>query len=127
MLNWDTTIVTNQEPLQDQQLSWDDSLRMDLNTTSSGRGKKVMKVLYLCAVPEDQDQQQQGGVYSKEAKLWDQWRGDPGVEKLEFQERLVLGLIAMLEQSSSCTPPDLNGAASAVMAMDCMRVGSFEI
>ncbi|KAG0291130.1 hypothetical protein BGZ96_005464 [Linnemannia gamsii] len=127
MLNWDTTIVTNQESLQDHQLSWDYSLRMDLNTTSSGRGKKVMKVLYLCAVPEDQDQQQQGGVYSKEARLWDQWRGDPGVEKIEFQERLVLGLIAMLEQSSSCTPPDLNGAASAVMAMDCMRVGSFEI
>ncbi|KAK3826378.1 MAG: ubiquitin-conjugating enzyme E2-binding protein [Linnemannia elongata] len=128
MLNWDTTIVTNQEPLQDHQLSWDDSLRMDLNTTSSGRGKKVMKVLYLCAVPEGQDQQQSGGgVYSKEARLWDQWRGDPGVEKLEFQERLVLGLIAMLEQSSSCTPPGLNGATSAVMAMDGMRVGSFEI
>ncbi|KAF9156527.1 hypothetical protein BG015_004437 [Linnemannia schmuckeri] len=127
MLNWDTTIVTNQEPLQDHQLSWDDSLRMDLNTTSSGRGKKVMKVLYLCAVPEDQDRQQGGGVYSKEAKLWDQWRGDPGVEKLEFQERLIFGLIAMLEQSSSCTPPGLNGAASAVMAMDGMRVGSFEI
>ncbi|KAF9134740.1 hypothetical protein BGW39_005994 [Mortierella sp. 14UC] len=128
MLNWDTTIVTNQEPLQDNQLSWDDSLRMDLNTTSSGRGKKVMKVLYLCAIPEDQDQeQQQSGVYSKELKVWDQWRGDPGVERLEFQERLVLGLIAMLEQSSSCTPPGLNGAASAVMAMDGMRVGSFEI
>ncbi|KAG0373687.1 hypothetical protein BGX24_011380 [Mortierella sp. AD032] len=76
MLNWDTTVVTNQEPLQDNQLSWDDSLRMDLNTTSSGR---------------------------------------------------VLGLIGMLEQSSSCTPPGLNGAASAVMAMDGMRVGSFEI
>ncbi|KAF9297054.1 hypothetical protein BGZ88_011175 [Linnemannia elongata] len=128
MLNWDTTIVTNQEPLQGHQLSWDGSLRMDLNTTSSGRGKKVMKVLYLCAVPEDQDQQHGGGgVYSKETRLWDQWRGDPGVEKLEFQERLVLGLIAMLEQSSSCTPPGLNGAASAVMAMDGMRVGSFEI
>ncbi|KAK3818307.1 MAG: ubiquitin-conjugating enzyme E2-binding protein [Linnemannia gamsii] len=128
MLNWDTTVVTNQEPLQDNQLSWDDSLRMDLNTTSSGRGKKVMKVVYLCAVPEDQDQkQQQNGVYSKELKVWDQWRGDPGVERLEFQERLVLGLIGMLEQSSSCTPPGLNGAASAVMAMDGMRVGSFEI
>ncbi|KAG0206230.1 hypothetical protein BGX33_007504 [Mortierella sp. NVP41] len=117
MLNWDTTIATNQEPIQDSQLSWDNSLRMDLNRTSSGRG----------AVPEDQEQQQQSGVYSKESKLWDQWRGDPGVERLEFQERLVLGLVAMLEQSSSCTPPGLNGAASAVMAMDGMRVGSFEI
>ena len=85
-----------------------------------------MKVLYLGAVPEDQEQLQ-NGVYSKELRLWDQWRGDPGVERLVFQERLVLGLMTLLEQSSSCTPPGLTGAASAVMAMDGMRVGSFEI
>ncbi|KAF9931086.1 hypothetical protein FBU30_010832 [Linnemannia zychae] len=126
MLNWDTAIVTNQEHVQDNQLLWDKSLQLDLNTTSSGNIKKVVKVLYLCAVPEDQ-KLQQDGIYSKELKVWDKWHGDPAVERLEFHEQLILGLITILEQSSSSTPPDPNGAASAFIAMDGMRVGSFEI
>ncbi|KAF9574678.1 hypothetical protein EC968_005909 [Mortierella alpina] len=127
MLNWDSTILTNQQPKVDQQICWDDHLRADFTGSSvvegQRKGKKVLKVLYLKAVSEEH----QASEPSKETALWDSWRGDPGVERLEYQERLVHGLLTLLEQSTSCLPPSLNGAASAVMAMDGMRVGSFEI
>ncbi|KAF9960979.1 hypothetical protein BGZ72_005282 [Mortierella alpina] len=127
MLNWDSTILTNLQPKQDKQICWDELLRADFTRSSAvegkRKGKKVLKVLYLKAVPEED----QGSEPSKETALWDAWRGDPGVERLEYQERLVHGLLTLLEQSTSCLPPSLNGAASAVMAMDGMRVGSFEI
>ncbi|CAO3563572.1 unnamed protein product [Mortierella alpina] len=127
MLNWDSTILTNQRPKQDQQICWDDLLRADFtnpaSTEGKRKGKKVLKVLYLRAVPEEH----LVSGPSKETALWDAWRGDPGVERLEHQERLVHGLLTLLEQSTSCLPPNLKGAATAVMAMDGMRVGSFEI
>jgi len=141
MLNWDSTIITNQEPVQDRAIYWDNSLLSDFPSRDSGSssssrpllstgatGRKVMKVLYLKAIPDEgQKVLDPKRVLTQEEALWNRWRGDPGVERLEFQERLVLGLLTMLDQSSSCLPPDLNGAASAVLAMEGMRVGSFEI
>ncbi|KAF9177406.1 hypothetical protein BGZ50_008798 [Haplosporangium sp. Z 11] len=138
MLNWDTMINTNQEPAQDSFMQWDQSLESDLKPTNNSAGagkssvqgnKKVMKVLYLQAPPPPKGPGQQQGeeIYSKEMQLWDRWRSDPGVERLEFQERLILGLMTLLEQSTSCLPPNLNGPASMVLAMEGMCVGSFEI
>ncbi|KAF9349444.1 E3 ubiquitin-protein ligase E3D [Mortierella sp. AD094] len=134
MLNWDSTVITNQEPVNDNQMAWDNSLQSDLCASATSidsaadhkRGKKVMKVLYLEAPVEEQEVNKREGSYPKEVALWDRWRGDPGVERLQFNKELLLGLLTMLEQSSSCLPPTLNGAASAVLAMDGMRVGSFE-
>ncbi|KAI7830566.1 ubiquitin-conjugating enzyme E2-binding protein [Gamsiella multidivaricata] len=130
MLNWDSTVFSNQAPMQDNQIVWDTSLLSDLqvdidiNSTSDRvRSNKVMKVLYLS---EDESQRQEGSV-SKEAALWDRWRGDPGVERLQFHKHLLLGLLIMLEQSTSCLPPILSGAAPAVLAMDGMRMGSIVI
>jgi hypothetical protein len=135
MLNWDSTIVTNQDTVQGDQIAWGASLQADLCTASDGnsatgqiRGKRVMKVLYLGPISEEQYQsERQAGVYSKEMALWDQWRGDPGVEKLQFQKHLLLGLSVMLERSSSCLPPALINASSAILAMDGMRMGFIEI
>ncbi|KAG0004641.1 hypothetical protein BGZ80_011181 [Entomortierella chlamydospora] len=134
MLNWDSTIITNQKPVNDSQIAWDTSLQSDLcasvtsihSTIEHERGKKVMKVLYLEAPVEEQEVNMREGSCPKEVALWDRWRGDPGVERLQFNKELLLGLLTMLEQSSSCQPPTLNGAASAVLAMDGMRVGFIE-
>ncbi|KAF9174469.1 hypothetical protein BGX21_009632 [Mortierella sp. AD011] len=134
MLNWDSTIITNQKPVNDSQIAWDTSLQSDLcasitsihSTTEHERGKKVMKVLYLEAPVEEQEVNMREGSCPKEVALWDRWRGDPGVERLQFNKELLLGLLTMLEQSSSCQPPTLNGAATAVLAMDGMRVGFIE-
>ncbi|KAF9209350.1 hypothetical protein BGZ49_005044 [Haplosporangium sp. Z 27] len=112
------------EPIYDNQITWDLSLESDLCTSSVSehkRGKKVMKVLYLEALAEEQEVNKES--YPKEIALWDNWRGDPGVEKLQFNKGLLLGLLTMLEQSSSCLPPALNNAASAVLAMNSMRFG----
>ncbi|KAG0330562.1 hypothetical protein BGZ99_000033 [Dissophora globulifera] len=135
MLNWDSSIVTNQQPAQDDEIAWDNSLRTDLsnalsstNNTQGATGRKVMKVLYLKAQSDEQElAEKQSGSYSKETTLWDQWRGDPGVERMQFHKHLLLGLLTMLEQSSSRLPPTLNDAASTVLAMDALQVGSIEI
>lgn len=137
MLNWDSTIITNQDTARDDQVIWDASLQSDLgtptaadnhSTTEQIRGKRVMKVLYLGQLPEEQyESERQADVYSKEMVLWDRWRGDPGVERLQFQKHLLLGLSVILERSSSYLPPTLSGAASTVLAMEGMRVGFIEI
>lgn len=156
MLNWDSTILTNQEPARDATLQWDASLNPDLsaqNSHDNRKAQKVMKVLYLKAPSSSPSSSSSSDVktletgldnthinnnnsdencadeihtISKEQALWDTWRRDPGVERLEFQERLILGLLTVLEQSSSCLPPSQTGA-SAVLAMDGMRVGAFEV
>ncbi|KAG0093924.1 hypothetical protein BGZ92_000039 [Podila epicladia] len=157
MLNWDSTILTNQEPARDATVQWDTSLKPDISTQNnhtSHKAQKVMKVLYLKAPPSSlsssslssdiktlesgldnthidhstrgSDKSADQTHTSKEQALWDAWRRDPGVERLEFQERLVLGLLMVLEQSSSCLPPSQTGA-SAVLAMDGMRVGAFQV
>ncbi|KAF9325529.1 hypothetical protein BG006_011010 [Podila minutissima] len=159
MLNWDSTILTNQEPARDATMQWDTSLKPDISTKNnrtSHKARKVMKVLYLKAPSSslsspssssdlktlesgldnthiDHDHNTSGSDKradqihtSKEQSLWDAWRRDPGVERIEFQERLILGLLTVLEQSSSCLPPSQTGA-SAVLAMDGMRVGAFEV
>ncbi|KAG0021202.1 hypothetical protein BGZ82_011398 [Podila clonocystis] len=158
MLNWDSTILTNQEPARDATVQWDASLKPDLsmqNNHTSQKAKKVMKVLYLKAPSSSpssssssssdaktleteldnthidhsggSDKNSVDEIYTcKEQLLWDMWRRDPGVERLEFQERLILGLLTVLEQSSSCLPPSQTGA-SAVLSMDGMRVGAFEV
>ncbi|KAI1315881.1 hypothetical protein EDD11_000257 [Mortierella claussenii] len=133
MLNWDSTIITNQEPILDKQILWDASLQPDLVDDASTRPRsagaaKVMKVLYLQALSREQEAvQTMEGAYSKEMVLWDKWRGDPGVEKLQFQKTLLLGLLTMLEQSTRCQPPSISDNASTVLAMDGMRVGAIEI
>ncbi|KAF9113627.1 hypothetical protein BGX27_001161 [Mortierella sp. AM989] len=135
MMNWDSAVITSQEPVQDKQIAWDISLQSDLCTSTTSvdstvehkRGKKVMKVLYLEAPVEEQEAYKREESYPKELALWDRWRGDPGVERLQFNKELLLGLLVTLEQSSSWLPPTLNGAASAVLAMESMRVGSIEI
>ncbi|KAF9941491.1 hypothetical protein BGZ65_002860 [Modicella reniformis] len=134
MLNWDSTIITNQDTVQDSEVVWDAPLRLDLRTlatsqatmeTEQARGKRVMKVLYLRLLSEEHyESEKQEGVYSKEMALWDRWRGDPGVESLQFQKHFFS---VILEQSSRCLPPDLNGAASTVLDMDGMRVGFIEL
>ncbi|KAG0342423.1 hypothetical protein BG000_004720 [Podila horticola] len=157
MLNWDSTILTNQEPSRDSTVQWDTSLGPDLSTPnnhSSQKAQKVMKVLYLKAPFSSSSSSSSSNLKaleigldnthinhstpgsdkicadenhtSKEQALWDMWRRDPGVERLEFQERLILGLLTVLEQSSSCLPPSQTGA-SAVLSMDGMRVGAFEV
>lgn len=157
MLNWDSTILTNQEPSRDSTVQWDTSLGPDLSTPnnhSSQKAQKVMKVLYLKAPSSSSSSSSSSTLKalengldnthidhstlgsdkicadenhtSKEQALWDMWRRDPGVERLEFQERLILGLLTVLEQSSSCLPPSQTGA-SAVLSMDGMRVGAFEV
>jgi len=155
MLNWDSTILTNQESARDATMQWDASLNPDLsaqNNHDNRKAQKVMKVLYLKApfsspsssTPDvntletgldnthinndssDKNSADENLMISKEQALWDTWRRDPGVERLEFQERLILGLLTVLEQSSSCLPPSQTGA-SAVLSMDGMRVGAFEV
>ncbi|KAG0097701.1 hypothetical protein BGZ93_002139 [Podila epicladia] len=156
MLNWDSAIFTNQEPARDATVQWDTSLKPDIsmqNNHTSHKAQKVMKVLYLKAPPSSlssslspdlktlesgldnthidhntrgSDKSADQTHTSKEQALWHAWRRDPGVERLEFQERLVLGLLTVLEQSSSCLPPSQTGA-SAVLAMNGMRVGAFEV
>ncbi|KFH63273.1 hypothetical protein MVEG_10683 [Podila verticillata NRRL 6337] len=156
MLNWDSTILTNQEPARDATMQWDASLSPDLsaqNSHDNRKAQKVMKVLYLKAPSSSPSSSSSSDVktlesgldnthinnnnsdnniadeihtISKEQTLWDTWRRDPGVERLEFQERLILGLLTVLEQNSSCLPPSQIGA-STVLAMDGMRVGAFEV
>lgn len=155
MLNWDSVILTNQEPARDATMQWDASLNPYLsaqNSHDNRKAQKVMKVLYLKApssssssssssdvktletgldnthINNNSDKNNTDEIHtiSKEQTLWDTWRRDPGVERLEFQERLILGLLTVLEQSSSCLPPSQTGA-SAVLAMDGMRVGAFEV
>ncbi|KAI9233079.1 MAG: hypothetical protein BYD32DRAFT_426791 [Podila humilis] len=156
MLNWDSTILTNQEPARDATMQWDASLSPDLsaqNSHDNRKAQKVMKVLYLKAPSSSPSSSSSSDVktletgldnthinnnnsdnniadeihtISKEHALWDTWRRDPGVERLEFQERLILGLLTVLEQNSSCLPPSQIGA-STVLAMDGMRVGAFEV
>ncbi|KAF9279378.1 hypothetical protein BGZ74_002867, partial [Mortierella antarctica] len=151
MLNWDSTILTNQEQTRDATMQWDISLKPEIsmqNNRTSHKAQKVMKVLYLQAPSSslsssssssdlktletgldnthiDRDKSANQIHTCKEQALWDAWRRDPGVERLEFQERLVVGLLTVLEQSSSCLPPSQTGA-SAVLVMDGMRVGIFE-
>ncbi|ORZ01966.1 hypothetical protein BCR41DRAFT_375195 [Lobosporangium transversale] len=134
MLNWDSTTITNQEPPRDSQIVWDTSLQPDLVSVNldinhpSTKVSKMMKVLFLGALSREQeDIQKKEGAYSAELKLWDKWRGDPGVERLQFQKPLLLGFLTMLEQSSICQPPSVSSAASTFLAMDCMRIGSIPI
>ncbi|KAG0246701.1 ubiquitin-conjugating enzyme E2-binding protein [Mortierella sp. GBAus27b] len=137
MLNWDSTVVTNQGVVQHANVAWDASLQPDLSTpattdnnsaTEQVRSKRVVKVLYLGQLSEEQYQsERQAGIYSKEMALWDKWRGDPGVERLQFHKHLLLGLSVVLAQSTKCSPPTFNGAASTVFTMEGMLVGFLEI
>ncbi|KAF9279380.1 hypothetical protein BGZ74_002869, partial [Mortierella antarctica] len=136
MLNWDSTILTNQEPVRDATVQWDTSLKPDIplqNNHTSHKARKVMKTLESGLDNTHNDHSTPGSDKSadqihtsKEQALWDAWRRDPGVERLEFQERLVLGLLTVLEQSSSCLPPSQTGA-SAVLAVDDTRVGALVV
>lgn len=129
MLNWDSVIITSQEPIHDSQIAWEASLKPDMcnSDMDSGseheqkRGKRVMKVLYLSTHEVLADKEE--GSISKKQTLWGRWQGDPGVEKLRFNKEHLIGLLAMLEQSSGCLPPSINSSTASVTAMEGMHLG----
>ncbi|KAF8946414.1 hypothetical protein BGZ52_008753, partial [Haplosporangium bisporale] len=45
MLNWDSTILTNQEPARDATMQWDASLSPDLSAQNSHDNRKAQKVM----------------------------------------------------------------------------------
>ncbi|KAF9439021.1 hypothetical protein BGZ76_001473 [Entomortierella beljakovae] len=130
MLNWDSSVIINQPRPREFPLAWDLSLLQDQHSSSNDlksntirRGKKVMKVLFLKSVMVNDEDRKENRTTSKESALWDQWHGDPSVEKLQFHKGLLLGLLNMLEESTSSLPPTINVAASGIMGMEGMQLG----